>query len=135
MINRFLIPTVLALTSLGGCKTQSGGPLVFVVTHTVGIDIQATSASSATPGLTVGYKSLDLAVVPTQMATDGSDALLGCYAVGQNGADTPALCGSTEIAKQVAHMAGAKTGQQSLTHREAGDFVRDVPRRSKASLG
>jgi len=94
---------------LGGCKTQGGGPLVFVVAHTVGIDIQATSASSATPGMTVGYKSLDLAVVPTQMATPGGDALLGCYAVGQNGAATPALCGSQDIAKSVAHAAKPKS--------------------------
>src|SRR6185437_1462721 len=76
---------------LSGCA-HSGGPLVFVVTHTVGVDIQAASTSSATPGLTVGYKSADIAIVPTQLSTDGGDPLRGCYSVGQNGASTPSIC-------------------------------------------
>ena len=85
-MSRYLL-AVVASACLYGCKTN-GGPLVFVVTHTLGVDIQAASTSSATPGITFGYKSVDVAIVPTQMDTAGGAALKGCYAVGQN-ADIP----------------------------------------------
>src|SRR5580704_10896580 len=89
MNNKFV--AAIATVCLGGCATN-GGPLVFVVTESIGVDIQAASTSSATPGLTVGYKSVNLAVVPIQMRTDGGPALRGCYAVGQDGAAAPASC-------------------------------------------
>lgn len=91
-----ILPLLIATASLAACQTN-GGPLVFVVTHTVGVDIQATSTTSATPGLTVGYKSVDLAVVPTQTSTDGGAQLKGCYAVGQSQA-APGLCGAGSVA-------------------------------------
>ncbi len=98
------------LLTLSGCA-HNGGPLVFVVTHTVGVDIQAASSSSATPGLTVGYKSVDVAVVPTQMATDGAAALRGCYGVGQNGAQTPARCSAEELARADTRRAASSSSQ------------------------
>jgi hypothetical protein len=85
-----LLRPALILT-ISGCA-HNGGPLVFVVTHTVGVDIQATSSTSASPGLTLGYKSVNLAAVPIQMAKDGGASLRGCYAVGQNGASIPRPC-------------------------------------------
>jgi len=88
---RNVIAAVVATACVVGCANNNGGPLVFVVTHTVGIDIQATSTTAATPGLTVGYKSVDIAVVPTQTSRDGGAPLRGCYAVGKN-ADAPATC-------------------------------------------
>jgi hypothetical protein len=109
MIARKVLRMAIVLAMLSGCKTQPGGPLVFVVAHTVGIDIQATSTSTATPGLTVGYKSLNVAVVPTQMATDGGGPLKGCYAVDQNGTNVPPLCGSEEAAKKVVEAAKPKS--------------------------
>jgi hypothetical protein len=72
------------ISFLPGCQTTTN-PLLFVVTHTVGLDVQATSATSATPGITFGYKSIDLAVVPLQMDKQAGDKLTGCYTVAYSG--------------------------------------------------
>lgn len=77
---------LIAIMSIAGCVTpKPGGPLVFVSTHTFGIDIQAATTSSATPGMTVGYKSVNVAIVPTQLIPNSGLPVQGCYAVGQNG--------------------------------------------------
>jgi hypothetical protein len=89
MNNKFA--AAIATVCLSGCATN-GGPLVFVVTESIGVDIQAASTSSATPGLTFGYKSVNLAVVPIQMRTDGGAQLRGCYSVAQEGATIPTSC-------------------------------------------
>lgn len=56
---------VVALLSLAtaGCNTGGNVPLVFVQSQTVGITANA-SGSQATPELTVGYRDVDVALVP-----------------------------------------------------------------------
>jgi hypothetical protein len=128
MTRMHILSKLFLLLFLGGCA-HGGGPLVFVVGHTVGIDIQATSASTATPGLTVGYKSLDVAVVPTQQDKAAGDSLLGCYAVGQGGSEIPTLCPGSKpalpIAKPAMHSVDdlwmPRPGQQRVNSSERRD--------------
>lgn len=83
------ILVLIAAMPLAGCVTpKPGGPLIFVSTHTFGIDIQAATTSSVTPGVTVGYKSVNVAIVPTQLIPNSGPPVQGCYAVGQNGASS-----------------------------------------------
>jgi len=56
------------LLGIGGCATNSGQPLVFVQAQTVGITANA-GGPQATPELTVGFRDLDVAVVPTESST------------------------------------------------------------------
>jgi hypothetical protein len=59
---RNYIPFAVLLTS-GGCSIPENQPLVFVQAHTLGISA-TTTGSSATPELTLGFRDLDLALVP-----------------------------------------------------------------------
>jgi len=47
----------------GGCSIPENQPLIFVQAHTLGISA-STTGSSATPELTLGFRDLDLALVP-----------------------------------------------------------------------
>jgi hypothetical protein len=59
---RRIIPLAVLLTS-GGCSIPENQPLIFVQAHTLGISA-TTTGSSATPELTLGYRDLDVALVP-----------------------------------------------------------------------
>ena len=48
---------------LGGCTTENA-PLLFGQAHSVGIAV-GTNPANQTPEITVGYKDVDLAVIPT----------------------------------------------------------------------
>lgn len=84
---------------LTGCNTTGDVPLLFVQTTSVGITAAATGGQ-ATPELTVGYRDVDVALVPVtkdnapiQSVSAGNftDALsvLGQFSVGATGAATP----------------------------------------------
>jgi hypothetical protein len=60
---QLLIWPALSL-ALSGCNTNANAPLVFLQAHTLGIT--ANASSQATPELTLGFRDLDVAVVPTQ---------------------------------------------------------------------
>jgi hypothetical protein len=47
----------------GGCSIPENQPLIFAQAHTLGISA-TTTGSSATPELTLGYRDLDVALVP-----------------------------------------------------------------------
>ena len=87
---------------LSGCNTTADVPLVFVQTTSVGISASATGGT-ATPELTVGYRDVDVAVVPVtrggllinsvnpQNGAQFSDALsvIGQFQVGANANTAP----------------------------------------------
>jgi hypothetical protein len=84
---------------LAGCNTTGDVPLLFVQTTSVGITAAATGGQAA-PELTVGYRDVDVALVPvtkgdvaiTSTSTNQfRDALsvFGQFSVGANGATTP----------------------------------------------
>lgn len=56
--------TMLALVlASGGCSIPENQPLIFAQAHTLGISA-TTTGSTATPELTLGYRDLDVALVP-----------------------------------------------------------------------
>lgn len=79
MILRVCMSIGLAVL-VAACADTKSAPLIFVSSNVVGIDITAGTAQSATPGMTVGYKSFDAAIVPTQRATSEGLPVTGCYA-------------------------------------------------------
>lgn len=60
-----IVVLILTLLGIAGCTTSSSPPLVFVQTQTLGITANA-SGSQATPELTLGYRDLDVAIVPVE---------------------------------------------------------------------
>ncbi len=86
--------------ALAGCKTDGDVPLIFVQTTSVGITA-ATTGGQATPELTVGYRDVDVAMVPVTSAripvgsssaggkyTDAY-SVLGQFSVGANATTSP----------------------------------------------
>jgi hypothetical protein len=59
---RNFIPLAVVL-ALAGCSIPENQPLIFAQAHTLGISA-TTTGSSATPELTLGYRDLDVALVP-----------------------------------------------------------------------
>jgi hypothetical protein len=59
---RRLVPCTLAM-ALAGCYSSQNPPLVFLQATTVGISAGATG-STGTPELALGYRDVDLALVP-----------------------------------------------------------------------
>jgi hypothetical protein len=59
---RNYVPLAMALPC-GGCSIPENQPLIFAQAHTLGISA-TTTGSSATPELTLGYRDLDVALVP-----------------------------------------------------------------------
>lgn len=57
-----LIGLALSLTT-AGCASPENAPLVFFQAHTLGITANA-SGSQATPEVTLGYRDVDVALVP-----------------------------------------------------------------------
>jgi len=63
---------MLAAAAISLCACRSSSVLVFGQSHTVGISI-GTAPSQSTPELSVGYKDLDIAVVPVAiLSNDGA---------------------------------------------------------------
>lgn len=52
-----------AVLAVGGCNSQHA-PLIFGQTHSVGIAV-GTNPANQTPEISVGYKDLNIAIVPT----------------------------------------------------------------------
>jgi len=79
---------------LGACTTHNA-PLLFGQAHSVGIAV-GTNAANQTPEITVGYKDVDLAIIPTVHDTSNqmiqgksSDGFLDAYSTfGQFEANT-----------------------------------------------
>lgn len=63
-----------------GCNTTASPPLVFVQTQTLGITANA-SGGQATPELTLGYRDLDIALVPV----DANGTPIGSVQPGSGG--------------------------------------------------
>lgn len=63
---------VAAVVAFGGCSSQHA-PLVFGQAHSVGIAV-GTNPANQTPEITVGYKDVDIAIVPT--VYDGNGQLI-----------------------------------------------------------
>jgi hypothetical protein len=59
-----LIPLAFTLL-LAGCYSTQNAPLVFFQAHTLGISATASGAQAA-PELTLGYRDIDVALVPVQ---------------------------------------------------------------------
>ena len=59
---RNLVP-LTAVLAFGGCSIPENQPLIFAQAHTLGISA-TTTGSAATPELTLGYRDLDVALVP-----------------------------------------------------------------------
>jgi hypothetical protein len=59
---RKYVPLATVLT-FGGCSIPENQPLIFVQAHTLGISA-TTTGSTATPEFTLGFRDLDLALVP-----------------------------------------------------------------------
>jgi hypothetical protein len=55
---------------VAGCASQRNAPLLFGQTHSVGIAV-GTNPASQTPEISVGYKDLDIAIIPTVSETTG----------------------------------------------------------------
>lgn len=53
---------------LTGCNTSYDSPLVFLQTTTVGISAGTPAAGAAAPDLSLGYRDVDVAVVPVVAA-------------------------------------------------------------------
>lgn len=76
---RNFIPLAVVLAA-GGCNIPENQPLIFAQAHTLGISA-ATTGSSATPELTLGYRDLDVAIVPVV----SNNQLLQSTALDSNG--------------------------------------------------
>ncbi len=59
---RNFLPLAVVLAS-GGCSVPENQPLIFAQAHTLGISA-TTTGSAATPEFTLGYRDLDVAIVP-----------------------------------------------------------------------
>src|SRR5437879_5416311 len=59
-----LIP-ILASLGIAGCTSTVNPPLVFVQAHTLGITASG-GGPQATPELSLGYRDLDVAIVPVE---------------------------------------------------------------------
>jgi hypothetical protein len=66
-VPRNVLLALFASSALSGCASQLDPPLIFVQTHSVGITA-ATTGGQATPELTVGYRDVDVALVPVTKA-------------------------------------------------------------------
>jgi hypothetical protein len=105
MITRRMAALALSISPiLAGCNTTGDPPLIFVQTTSVGITA-ATTSGQATPELTVGYRDVDVAVVPVTKGdlpilsrnggTQFQEALsvFGQFSVGANGTAPNATLG------------------------------------------
>jgi len=79
--NLILLAPVLAL---GGCSVPENQPLIFAQGHILGISAM-TTGSQPTPELTLGYRDLDVAIVPVI----ANGRLLQSDAVDKNGNHFP----------------------------------------------
>jgi hypothetical protein len=102
---RIFVGISLSLAT-AGCGTSGNIPLVFVQTETLGITANATG-SQATPELTLGYRDIDVALVPvvnggsqlkaTETVTGGTQAgtyddalsVIGQFNAGATAATSP----------------------------------------------
>jgi hypothetical protein len=87
---------------LAGCADPNGhAPLLFVSTNSFGVDIGASPAAGQAPSLNLGYKSVDLAVVPVTTEAKGGSPIRGCYSAARNATEAGA-CADGAPARQVA---------------------------------
>jgi hypothetical protein len=100
-VPRNVLLALFASSVLSGCASTLDPPLVFVQTTSVGITA-ATTGGQATPELTVGYRDVDVALVPV---TKG-DRVIGSAAPGHTGqfADSFSVLGQFDVG------VAAKTG-------------------------
>jgi hypothetical protein len=54
---------ISSLAALASCSSNGDAPLVFVQAHSLGI-VAAANGSQATPELTLGFRDVDVALVP-----------------------------------------------------------------------
>ena len=66
---------VLVASVLTGCSKKQGADLVFGQQESVGLTISG-SAPQAGGGLTLGYSSIDIAVIPVVVETPGGDVVV-----------------------------------------------------------
>jgi hypothetical protein len=107
-VQRKVIFAVFVSSVLSGCASQLDTPLIFVQTHSVGITA-ATTGGQATPELTVGYRDVDVAIVPV---TKG-DIQVGSSTPGKNGAfeDAYSVLGQFDVGASVAPGSGITLGK------------------------
>jgi hypothetical protein len=86
---------IMFCSFVAGCNAPDKTPLVFVQSQTLGITANA-SGSTATPELTLGYRDLDVALVPVGaenngMANKNSDAysVIGQFNAGVTSGTAP----------------------------------------------
>lgn len=104
---RISVCTLIA-SGLAGCNANGNLPLVFVQSHTLGITANATG-SQATPELTLGYRDLDVAVVPV---IDGGVPLRGSIdKQGIHNEDALSVIGQFDAGAGVAATPTAKLGK------------------------
>lgn len=87
MRNNLQVPLTVSLLALAGCATTNSNtqqsPLLFISTNSFGVDVGASPSSASLPSINLGFKSLDVALVP--VTTDVTNvAIRGCYNAGQN---------------------------------------------------
>jgi hypothetical protein len=97
-VPRNLLLALFASSVLSGCASQFDTRLIFVQTHTVGITA-ATTGGQATPELTVGYRDVDVALVPVKK----SAVPIGSSTPGKNGAfeDAYSVLGQFDVGASV----------------------------------
>lgn len=81
-INLVVVNTLL----LTGCFASGQAPLIYVSEQTFGVEIGGGGATDAASGITLvlGYKSTDIALVPTLATNSNSIPIRGCYNAGHN---------------------------------------------------
>jgi hypothetical protein len=97
-VPRNVLLALFASSVLSGCASTLDPPLVFVQTTSVGITA-ASSGGQATPELTVGYRDVDVALVPV---TKGA-LPIGSSTPGKNGAfeDAYSVLGQFDVGASV----------------------------------
>ncbi len=81
MKNGLLVATLALLV---GCTSTENAPLIFGQAQTLGISVGASS-TNLTPEITVGYKDINIAHIPTIVRTDDGSGVLIQGTVGDTG--------------------------------------------------
>jgi hypothetical protein len=87
---------------LSGCSTSDNLPLVFMQTTTVGISASATAAQAA-PDLTLGYRDVDVAIVPV---VAGGHSVRGVSPAGADGTPTDSPIPPVQVAATLSNAGG-----------------------------
>jgi hypothetical protein len=88
---------VVVAGALTGCATTKERPLLFFSTNVLGINVAAPEATGSGLSVNLGYKSLDIAIVPVTAEAEVNDRdIRGCYRSKVDGTEISNPCALEE---------------------------------------